>query len=295
VADPAGGPEAARLFRFVQFEFPYVLGPAAGRYVLRDHADEDALRVLVVGVLGDDPRPRGGRVRRRRARPAAPGPDAAVAPVTRVTVVRGQRIGVDAARAWVADAAARVEPELAVVNRILHLHRVAAADPSVRPVTVARASAVRVGFGEGEQVAEGRWTEAVEPPRERQGARALAREAALRPQERLAALLGGRDAALACEALALDARAALDGDRPREAALTLRVALEAALAELEPWGDRGDLRGRLAELREQRGTVGDAANAALRGGLDEATAADVERIVGRIEAALRARSAAGWA
>ena len=53
------------------------------------------------------------------------------------------------------------------------------------------------------------------------------------------------------------------------------MALEAALAELVPWAERG--------------VVGAAANAALEGGLDEEQSADVERVVARLEAALRAR------
>jgi hypothetical protein len=67
------------------------------------------------------------------------------------------------------------------------------------------------------------------------------------------------------------------------------VALEAALAELVPWAERDDLAARLEELRAERTAVGDAANAALQGGLTAEQAADVERVVGRLEAALRAR------
>ena len=52
------------------------------------------------------------------------------------------------------------------------------------------------------------------------------------PEERFAALLGGREQALACEELVLRARADLDAGREREAALEARVALEALLAEL---------------------------------------------------------------
>jgi hypothetical protein len=154
-----------------------------------------------------------------------------------------------------------------------------------------QALVVRLGLGEGEQVAEGRWTHAVElqsPPRRSRPAHP--RRGALQTQERLAALLGGRDAALACEELTLRARADLDAGRTREAAFQVRVALEAALAELVPWAERGDLAGRLDELRAERGPIGAAANAALEGGLDEEQAADVERVVGRLEAALRARS-----
>jgi hypothetical protein len=181
-----------------------------------------------------------------------------------------------------------VEEELAILNRVLHLHRVAAADHAVREVSRDDALVVRVGFGEGEQVAEGRWTEAVEPGPGYAGR--VRRVERLRPQERLAALLGGRDAALASEELTLRARADLDAARPREAALQLRIALEAAIAELDAWRERADLAERLEELRAERRAVGDAANAALRGGLDDATIEEVERVLLRVEAALRARA-----
>jgi hypothetical protein len=271
----------------VQFEFPWELGPPEGRYVLRDNADETQLRVLVVTPLTAPPRK---SVRGRRKRGADPDP--APVPIWRATVVRGNPVDEQAAKAWMQAPGDRVALELAVLNRVLALHRVAAARPTVREVARDEAIIVRVGYGIGEEVAEGSWTEAVEPP----PAKAVKRnrEGALRPQERLAALLGGRDAALACEELVLRARADVDAGRLREAALQLRVALEAALAELEAWRDRSDLGERLGELRETRGVVGDAANAALRGGLDDQTAAEIERVLERVESALRARSAAGW-
>ena len=119
--------------------------------------------------------------------------------------------------------------------------------------------------------------------------------AALRPQERLAALLGGRDEPLATELLTLRARADLDAGRTREAALQLRVALEAGLAELEHAGAAThDMAERLSELRERRGAVGEAANAALQGPLGAEAATAVEQTLSRLEAALRARSAAGF-
>ena len=276
------------LFLFVQFEFPFELGPAAGRYVVRDHGDEEALRVLVLTVLGAEQR---RALRGRKRGPASPDPVAVT--TWRATVVRGRPAADEAeGKAFMRSPEPRVVADLAVVNRVIGLHRVASADPSVREVARSQALVVRAGYGEGEQVAEGRWTEAAEvrPPR---AARRGRREAALRPQERLAALLGGRDAALAAEELVLRARADLDAGRLREAALQLRIALEAALAELEPWRDRADLAERIEALREERGVVGDTANAALRAGLDDAAAEDVERVVSHIEAALRARTAGG--
>jgi hypothetical protein len=289
VSDPAGAQPAAGLFRFVQFEFPWLLGPADGRYVLRDAGDDAALRIVVLKELGA-PEMRLVPRRRRRARAVEPEPAPAAVRTTRATIIRGVPVGEAEAAEWLKDAGERVPEELAVLRRVVHLHRLSAADHGVREPALDQALAVRVGYGSGDEVADGRWTEAVEPgePRER-----VKREAALRPQERLAALLGGRDAALACEELALRARADLDGGRLREAALQLAPALDAAIAELEAWRDRRDLGERLAELREARPAVQRAAEAALRGGLDDASADEVERVTGRLEAALRARTAYG--
>ena len=276
------------LFGFVQFEFPWELGPAAGRYVLRDSAAEADLRVLVLAIWPAHER---RLLRGRRSKKAEPERGAAPVGTTRATLIRGIPLASnEEGKAWIAGAKEHVADELRVLNDIVQAHRIAAANHAVRPVALEQATAVRVGFGRGEQVAEGRWTEAIEPPPE-QLPIIQRPSAALRPQERLAALLGGRDAALAAEELTLRARSDLDGGRFREAALELRVALEAALAELVPWSEQRDLAERIEELREERGSVGAAANAALQGGLDDETVADVERIVGRLEAAMRARAA----
>jgi hypothetical protein len=100
---------------------------------------------------------------------------------------------------------------------------------------------------------------------------------------------------LACESLVLRARADLDAGRQREAALQLRAALDAALAELPAWAERGDLGSRVDELAGEREAVDAVAGTALERGLDPADAAQVERVLARLEAALRARSAAGFA
>jgi hypothetical protein len=257
--------------------------------VVRGHAGEPT-HVVVLHTLGA---PQRMLLRGRRARPAPPGPPPEPVPTARATVIAAHASeGEGAAELWLRDADPEAEAAaaLAVLNRLLHLHRVAAADPAVPEAARDQALAVRVGIGRGEEVVEGRWTEALtlpaRPPRRR-------RDAALRPQERLAALLAGRDAPLACEGLALRARADLDAGRTREAALQLGVALAAALEELLPWAPRGDLGARIAELRELRPAAEAAAAAALQGGLDDAAVADVARGLGRLEAALRARTAVG--
>jgi Protein of unknown function (DUF3077) len=234
------------------------------------------------------------RRRRRRARPVRPQPPPTAVPTTRVTLIGASPFDdEDDADRWLdrIDGEQEVATALTALNGLLHLHRTATADAAVRPVARRQALVARVGVGAGEEVADGRWSRALELP---SPAPAERRSAALRPDERLAALLSGRDAALACEELALRARSDVAAGRHREAALQLRVALAAALGELAPWAPRGDLRARLDELRALQPAAEAAADAALQGGLDDAARADVERVLGRLEAALRARTALGF-
>ena len=230
-------------------------------------------------------------------------------PVTRLTVIQPEPFNTgEDADAWLSElrsrpeaAAAEIGAALNQVNRVLRAHRAAAEDPHAGDVSERHAVVRRVGYGDGAAVAEGRYAVAVElPPGEARasepradtsagppspGRRRGRRRAALAPQERLAAILGGRDRALACEELVLRAQADLDAGRLREAALQARVALEAALAELE--GDE-----RVGELRAHREATADAANAALDSDLDDAARASVESAVEAIAKALvRRRSA----
>ena len=256
---------------------------------MRGHAGEPT-HVVVLATLGAPRRARLGR--RRRHAPAPPQPRPAPVATTRATLVAANPFdgGAEAER-WLAraDPEAEVAAALAVLNGLLHLHRTATADAAVREVARGQALVARVGVGAGEQVAEGRWARALEvaPPAPRR------RSASLRPEERLSALLAGRDAPLACEELALRAHADLAGGRQREAALQLHVALQAALRELAPWAPRGDLSARLEELRTLQPSVDAAAAAALEGGLDDTAGAAVDHALARLEAALRARTAVG--
>ena len=282
----------------MQFEFPWALGPEPGRHTIRERLGEAPSHVLVLGVLGAPERHRLLSRRRGRSVAAAPEPPPEPVVTSRATLVGTAALdGYEAAAAWLAGADLDALADDAVVrlNRVLHAHRIAAADPYAREVARAQALVVRVGFGRGEHVADGRWDRARELPR--QAGRALrggaGRVHALRPQERLAGLLAARDVALACEELTLRTRLDADAERWREAALGLRIAFEAALAELEPWREVEGLPQRLAQLREYRAAVGATANAALQGGLDDAQIELIRAVVARIEAALRARTAGG--
>ena len=262
---------------------------------MRGHAGE-ATHVAVLRTQAA-PWSAGGRpglLRRRRPRPVAPSAPPAPAPTARATLIRARPFDdTDQAERWLqaVDTEAEVAAALAVLNRVLHLHRTATADPAIREVARGQAIAARVGIGAGEEVADGRFARALElppPPRPRR------RGAAPGPEERLAALLAGRDVPLASEELALRARGDLAAGREREAALQLRVALAAALGELAPWAPRGDLAARLDELRDLRRGVEAAAETALQGGLDDSARAAVHHALERLEAALRARTALGF-
>jgi hypothetical protein len=229
----------------------------------------------------------GGRRRRRLVRKAEPAP----VPTSRATLVRADPFPDERAAASWLDAlradrealAAEVDESVAILNGVLRAHRAAAADPYVREVRTGHALVRRAGYGEGALVADGRYGAAVELPASTSRRR---RSERLRPQERLAALLGGHERLLASEELVLRARLDLDSDRPREAALQTRIALEALLAELP--AELGRARP-LEELRGARNEVGRAANAALRGELDAPQRATVEGAVVAMERALGRR------
>ena len=269
------------------------MGPDDGRYLVRD-AGGAAEHVLVVGGLtGLAVGFRRGRRRRERPRTAERDGGAPEVPVTRLTVIRPAGFGDsgDAGR-WLAETAASeddreqlIDEALAVVNRALHSHGLATADPGQGQLSAGAPLVTRIGFGTGDELADGRWSEAVEVPA---GTRRLRRAEALRPQERLAAALGGRERQDACETLLLRARGDIDAGRTREAVLQLRVGLEALLVEVADEGD-ADQVADLAAIRERRGATGDAANEALAGELAEVRAGEVAETLRLCERVLRRR------
>ena len=276
------------MFRFAQVELPWPLGPPDGRYLVRSQDDAGVApsHVLVFATLGARER----RLGRRRQRTAEPQPDPTAVSTGRATVIDvGEPLDEAGARSWLAGAGEdELATELAVLNRSLHAFRIVSADPYLQPVARPQALAARLGYGAGEEVAEGLWTAAKElslPAARRRRTQTLA------PQARLAAVLGARQPALACEELTLRARSDVDHGRPREAALQLLVALDAALAELTADPHAAQLAPRLDELRAQREPVTDAAQAALSGPLDDARTQAVKVALGQLEAALRAWAA----
>jgi hypothetical protein len=248
--------------------------------------------VLVLATTGA---PAAGR--RRRRRNARSGAEEKPLPLTRATAVRAFEPfeSEPEAAAWLQASEVSetedvlVEEGIALLNRALHAQRVAAGDPGVHELVPERAVAARLGYGSGDQVADGRAAATRELDLDRGARRRRRARQDLRPQERVAAVLGGRETVDACETLVLRARADIDARRWREAALQLRVGLEALLVEL-----RGALRDPaheedMAVLEARRHEVGQAANAALRGELEAEARDGVRELVELCERVLRRR------
>ncbi|HMJ73669.1 MAG TPA: hypothetical protein VK471_09930 [Solirubrobacterales bacterium] len=272
----------------MQFEFAGTLAVPDGRYLARSDSGQ---QVLVVETGGAPPPP---RRRRRRPKDSEAATDPAPLPLSRVTAVRAEEPFEETgeADAWLEEALASedsidavVAEGLALLNLAVHAHAVASADPLGVELRADRAATVRIGHGSGKEVASGRFSSAREVD-VRAGASARRRQdEELRPQERVAAVLGGRERLDACETLLLRARTDLDADRHREAALQLRIALEALLVELDGALADPDHERDMGELNERRKQAGEAANAALQGQLpveDERNVAELTELAERV-------------
>jgi hypothetical protein len=286
-----------RLFGFTQFDFAGPLALADGRYLVRDGERE---QVLVIETLGAPPP---ARRRRRRPRDAEVGEAPPELPVARATVVLAFNEFEDerGAAGWLQEASVDeaaidrlVEQGIDELNQALHTHAVASGDPYPQTVTPARAVVVRIGYGSGEALADGAFTVAHQvDPGLGPASRRLQRNEELRPQQRLAAVLGGREHLDACETLLLRGRADLDAGRNREAALQLRVGLEALLVELRGALVDSDHEEDMATLESRRGEVGDLANTAIRDELDATQLNSLREIQALCERILRRRRVLG--
>jgi hypothetical protein len=209
--------------------------------------EDDVERVLIVQEL-DAPRP--GRRGRRRARPVAPAEPEQV-PVTRVTVTGVSFDDASAGSDWLKETlrdrergAQELRDATRIVNRALNALRAEARDPLVQEIGVTKALAIRLGHGTGDELAEGRWTDASELPQPRRG-----RLDDVEPQTRVAAVLAGRDEVHPAETLMQRARLDAQHGRDAEARYGLRAA-RAALEE-EPGPRRDQLLKELAAIEEK--------------------------------------------
>src|SRR5439155_11964015 len=147
-------PPISQTFRFTQFEFGFLLGPPAGRYLLRGGPDGSPQSVIALRTLGVPERRLIGNRRARKVAEAAPEP----VPTSRATMIAAEAFASPLeAEAWLAalrrDRDALLEEArlgAAELNRMLRAHRAAAADPwAAIEVSPAHALVARVGYGIG--------------------------------------------------------------------------------------------------------------------------------------------------
>jgi hypothetical protein len=207
----------------------------------------------VVGIKRHGARARPLLGRRKRAKPALDSGDAEPEQVAicRVTVVDAAPLADEsAAKDWLMqmrdhDACdEQLAESLRHANQVVRAHRVAAADPYESEVSAASAHRIRLGYGLGEEVAEGLWTAArsVRPESTR-------KRSMLDPDRAMAEMLSGRRPSYDSDDLTLRARLDLDQGRVGQALLQARAA--AAAFEQEGAGEAGSWVKRLSGGAQQ--------------------------------------------
>ncbi len=183
--------------------------------------------------------------------------------------------GEGAAQEWLAtvladdEVAAGLLAEVATtVNRAMLSYRVAAPDAYASDLNPESALAVRFGYGTGQQVSDGKWTEAAELAEGRRRSLRVQMIDGVGAQERIAAVLGGRDEVRPDESLLVDAERAAAQGRDRLAALTLGLAIETLeRGGVTPEGDISVVAARLRERALAGGEIdADELEKALRAG-----------------------------
>jgi len=205
--------------------------------------------VMIVQEL-EVPRPK--RRSRRRARPVTPDEPGQV-PVTRVTVTGVPLADPSSGSDWLKETlrsrergARELRDATRIINRALNAVRAEARDPLVQEIGATKALAIRLGHGTGDELAEGRWSEASQLPHQPRG-----RLDDVDPQSRVAAVLAGSADIHSAETLIQRARLDVQQGRDAEARYGLQAA-RAALRE-EPGPRRDRLLEELAAIEERLG------------------------------------------
>ena len=277
------------LLPFAQLDFAGAPAIGAGRYLARPPGEPDAdPDVLVVRSLGTV---RAGR-RLRKGKPvpleSEPAPDALA--LSRYTLTKALPFADEgAARDWLAQVVADdevttglLEEVVRTVNRALYAYRVSAPDGYAGDLSPGEAIAVRFGFGTGQELADGGWTEATELAEGRRRSLRAEMIDGVGAQERIAGVLGGRDQVRPEESLLLDAERAAAQGRLRLAAMTLGLAVEALTrAGNTPEGDIEAVAFRLRDRALSGGEIdAEALQKALRLGRRAIRAAGGKRFEG---------------
>ncbi|MBN8868167.1 MAG: hypothetical protein J0H98_11490 [Solirubrobacterales bacterium] len=263
-----------------------------GRYLDRTGESE---RVLVLETEGALPP---ARRRRRRPRKAVETDAPVTVTVTVVTVVRAGEpfAGESEAAAWLGRLEEEEFTEELLEDAIAALDRARAADatasgvPFGTPTSLSAVLSARIGYGEGERVASGRYLEALEIDA-RGGTGGVRRERAERtkPLARTAAILGGRELATGCEVLIPRVRLDLATGNQTAAAIAIRPAVQATIAELEFALDEPEHEQDLDRLEELLPSLEGVADRAVREQLSAADLEALEAALGVAERVIRRR------
>jgi hypothetical protein len=127
--------------------------------------------VLVVQV-SDAPVPPRRRLRRAKPKDSDPESEAGRLPVSTLTAIRPEPLGDrEAAGAWLESVRAddeaikaELEDALTLINRALHAQRTSTLDAHLADLSPDRALVVRIGFGTGDELSDGRYTTAIDVP-----------------------------------------------------------------------------------------------------------------------------------
>jgi hypothetical protein len=144
-----------------------------------------------------------------------------------------------------------IEEMLSTLDRALAAEAATTGRPYVRAIGIDDLVGARIGFGDGDRVSEGLYLEAFEI--DARGGTASPRRERMnrtRPLARIAAIIGGKEDAAACEFLIPRIRSDLDGGRVLAAALVLEVAVRSAIVELDTVVDLPEHEADLDRLEE---------------------------------------------
>lgn len=182
------------------------------------------------------------RRRRRRPRKATVTEASVEVTISVVTVIRADQpfSGESEAEAWLDRLDDSDYTGELLGDAVGALDRVRAADASSRgipfgtPTDIGSILAARIGYGEGDQVASGRFLEALDVDA-RGGTREKRRERLARtgPLARTAAVLGGRETSTACEVMVPRIRMDLEVGNDAAGRLAIASAIGATISELE--------------------------------------------------------------
>jgi len=182
---------------------------------------------------------------------------------------------------------------LSTLDRALAAEAAATGRPYIRAIGIDDVIAARIGFGDGDRVSDGLYLEAFEI--DARGGTASPRRERMnrtRPLARIAAIIGEKEQAAACEFMIPRIRSDLEGGRIMSAALVMEVAVRSSIVELDTILDLPEHAADLDRLEELLPELTELTDAVLAEGKAwPGLAGSLEEPLGIVERVLRRRRA----